>query len=283
MTERIQDERSIGEDREALGHRLREARKRKRLTIREVAAAVGVSVGTWSATENGLTRITEERLTAAARLFGVDRDDLLYSLAPGSDDATWWRDFPSLHLPAPLHGALEAFVELGYHGATIRDVAERADLSVAGIYHHWPTKQDLLIALLDLTMADLQQRCRAARAEGDGPVNRLTLLVECLALFHTYRRELGFLGASEMRSLEEPHRSRIVRARRDVQDMVDDEVVEGCRRGLMDTPVPREAARAIVTLCTALPQWWSPSGGMSPETTARQYTEFAADLVRVRR
>lgn len=283
MTERVEDERGIGEDREALGRRLREARKRKRLTVREVAAAVGVSVGTWSATENGLTRITEARLTAAARLFGIDRDRLLQPATPGSDSTTSWRHFPSLPLTAPLHGALEAFVELGYHGATIRDIAERAGLSVAGIYHHWPTKQDLLVALLDLTMADLQQRCRAARAEGDGPVQRLTLLVECLALFHTYRRELGFLGASEMRSLEEPHRSRIVRARRDVQDMVDDEVVEGCRRGLMETPVPREAARAIVTLCTALPQWWSPSGGMSPETTARQYTEFAADLVRVGR
>jgi AcrR family transcriptional regulator len=37
---------------------------------------------------------------------------------------------------------------------------------VPGIYHHWPTKQHLLVALLDRTMEDLLERARAARAEG---------------------------------------------------------------------------------------------------------------------
>src|SRR5215213_4061226 len=75
-----------------------------------------------------------------------------------------WRDFPRLELAPPLAGALEAFVELGYHGASVRDIAQRAGLSVPGVYHHWPTKQHLLVALLELTMDDLLDRARAARA-----------------------------------------------------------------------------------------------------------------------
>ncbi|MFD4250069.1 TetR family transcriptional regulator [Amycolatopsis thermoflava] len=267
------------DERELLGERLRAARRDAGLTLREVARALGVSAGTWSAVENGRTRIPAERLDAAAHLFGTTPDDLRDSPAapaPGN-----WREFPPLRLAAPLAGALEAFVELGYHGATIRDVAQRAGLSVAGVYHHWATKQDLLVALLDLTMEDLRQRCGVARASGDGPVERFTGLVECLALFHTHRRDLGFIGASEMRSVDEPHRTRIAEARREVQRMVDDEVLEGCRRGLMTTPLPREAARAVVTMCTALPQWWSPKGGFSPEVVARQYVGFALDLVRL--
>lgn len=143
-------------------HRHRITRKRKRLTIREVAAAVGVSVGTWSATENGLTRITEDRLTAAARLFGADRDELLRSAAPESAAASW-RDFPSLQLPAPLHSALEAFVELGYHGATIRDIGARADLSVAGIYHHWPAPSGLARVPIDQNLARRETGNRSTR------------------------------------------------------------------------------------------------------------------------
>ncbi|PPJ19590.1 transcriptional regulator [Nocardia nova] len=267
------------DDRELLGRRLRQARQQKRLTIRDVAPKVGVSVGTWSAIENGLTRIDDGRLERAARLFDVDPRTLREPPSSRDTAGLSWRDFPPLELPPPLAGALEAFVELGYHGATIRDVADRAGMSVAGVYHHWATKQLLLVELLDLTMNDLTQRCRTARAEGDGPVERLERLVECLALYHTHRHELGFIGASEMRSVEEPHRARIASARRNVQHMVDDEVAEGCRRGLMNTPLPREAARAVVTLCTALPQWWSASGELPPEAIARQYTQFALDIV----
>ncbi|SNR80674.1 helix-turn-helix domain-containing protein [Blastococcus mobilis] len=266
--------------REPLGLRLREARRAAGLTLRDTARALDVSAATWSAVENGHTGISEPRLAAAARLFGTEPDDLRPPPTRGSVPDRTWRDFPRLELAPPLAGALSAFVELGYHGASIRDISQRAGLSVAGIYHHWPTKQHLLVALLDLTMDDLLDRARTARAEGDGPVERFARLVECLALYHTHRRELGFIGASEMRSVDEPDRSRIAAARLAVQRMVDEEVSEGCRRGLMATPLPRQAARAVVTMCTALPTWWSPTGPSSPEVVARDYVEFARDVVR---
>lgn len=269
--------------REHPGHRLREARRAAGLTLRETARALEVSPATWSAIENGHTGISEARLLGAAALFGAEPDNLRTAPPAPAARQRSWRDFPPLRLDAPLAGALEAFVELGYHGAGIRDIARRAGLSVPGVYHHRPTKQHLLVALLDLTMADLLERTRAARAEGDGPVDRFARLVECLALFHTHRRELGFIGASEMRSVDEPDRTRIAAARQDVQRMVDDEVVEACRRDLMVCPLPREAARAVVTMCTALPQWWSATGPSSPEDVAGQYVEFALNLVRADR
>jgi AcrR family transcriptional regulator/transcriptional regulator with XRE-family HTH domain len=271
------------EIREPLGLRLREARRAAGLTLRETARALEISAATWSAVENGHTGIGEPRLLAAARLFGADPESLHAPTVTTPAPARGWRDFPPLQLTPPLAGALEAFVELGYHGSSIRDIAQRAGLSVPGIYHHWPTKQHLLVALLDLTMEDLLDRCRAARAEGDDPVGRFSRLVECLALYHTHRRALGFIGASEMRSVEEPDRARIAAARQDVQRLVDDEVDEGCRRGLMTTPLPRDAARAVVTMCTALPQWWHPTGPSSPEVVAERYVGFALDVVHLAR
>lgn len=270
--------------RHILGERLRAARREAGLTLREVATSLGVSAGTWSAVENGQTRLTPERIRAAATLLSADSQQLLRPAEPHvASSPSTWRDFPPLDLPAPLAGALSAFVELGYAGATVRDIAARAGLSVPGVYHHWPSKQHLLVALLDLTMDDLLRRSRAARAQGDGPVERFQLLVECLALYHAHRSQLGFIGASEMRSVEEPARTRIAAARTEQQRMIDDEVLEGCRRGLLGTTRPREAARAVVTLCTGLPQWWSPSGPATAEQVAQQHVGFALDLVRAPR
>jgi hypothetical protein len=43
-------------------------------------------------------------------------------------------------------------------------------------------------------MADLMHRAQAARADGHDSVERFSLLIENLGLFHTHRRELGFVG-----------------------------------------------------------------------------------------
>ena len=162
----------------------------------------------------------------------------------------------------------------------MRTIAERAGLSVPGLYHHHDSKQEMLVALLDLTMADLHARTQAALDEAEGPVLRFALVVECLALFHTHRRELGFVGASEMRSLAPAARARVAASRVAEQRVVDAAVEDGVRAGVFAVARPHEAARAVVTLCTALPQWFRHDGPSTAEQVAADYVGFALDLVR---
>lgn len=200
-------------------------------------------------------------------------------LAPGPSYPDW-RSYGPLDFDPVLRAALDEILAIGYHGATVRSIAARAGLSVAGMYHHYTSKQQMLVKILDLTMSELLLRALAARDEGGGPVVRFRLLVEHLALFHTHRRELGFVGAAEMRSLDPHHHRRIAGLRTTMQRMVDREVEAAVRAGLFRVDHPREAARAAVTLCTALPTWWQPGGLLTPEQVALQYVGFALDLVR---
>lgn len=278
---------TAGSARAALGSRIRAERREQGRTLRALAAELGVSPATLSAVETGRTGLSALRLSQVAALLDVPVDQLLardVTPAPRLPrrvaEPTDWRAFGPLALDAPLAGALQAFLGLGYSGASMRDIGRLAGLSVPGLYHHYSSKQDMLVALLDLSMNDLLWRTRAARAEGAGPVDRFRLLVEALALFHTHYRELGFIGASEMRSLEEPARARVTAARVEQQRMVDAEVLSACHQGSFATTRPREAARAVVTMCTALPQWFSPHGPATPEQVAQQYVEFALGVVR---
>ena len=240
------------------------------------SAPLEVGPGSWRDVTDPATPATPGERTRRGVLAG--------DLRAGGD----WRDFPPLVLDTSLSAALSAFSEFGYHGATMRVIAERAGLSVPGLYHHWAGKQELLVALLDLTMDDLTARIEAARTQAApaadptttrGPRARFTSVVECLALFHTHRRELAFVGASEMRSLEPVARARLAGVRRDVQRTVDSEVVAGARDGVFGTDRPREAARAVVTMCTAMAQWFRAGGPDTAETVAQQYVDFALGLV----
>ncbi|MCW2819912.1 MAG: helix-turn-helix protein, partial [Marmoricola sp.] len=218
---------------------------------------------------------TPAREAVAAPVERPRRGVLAGDLRPGGD----WRQFPPLVLDTSLAAALSAFSEFGYHGATMRVIAERAGLSVPGLYHHWAGKQELLVALLDLTMDDLTARIEAALVTARDPRTRFAAVVECLALFHTHRRELAFVGASEMRSLEPPARARLAGVRREVQRRVDTEVVAGAARGSFATARPQEAARAVVTMCTAMAQWFRADGAETAEAVAEQYVGFALGLV----
>ena len=49
-----------------------------------------------------------------------------------------------------LHAALLEFAENGYRGSSLAAIATRVELTQAGLLHHFPSKQHLLIAVLEL-------------------------------------------------------------------------------------------------------------------------------------
>ena len=50
---------------------------------------------------------------------------------------------------AVLDAALHLFSHLGYRGTTVRDIANRADVSTGNVYHHFPDKETIFRELLD--------------------------------------------------------------------------------------------------------------------------------------
>lgn len=287
---------TVDESSAVLGARIRDVRRSKQIPLRELARRVSASPSLISQIENGKTRLTAARLQAIARALGILEQQLFATYPtnepvqfvppsqaeqPAADDADPdWRAYGPIQLDTVLTATLASIMETGYHGSSVRDIAARCGLSVPGLYHYYPSKQAMLVALLDLTMNDLLRRSRGALAESDDPVERFCRLVECLALYHTHRQQLAFVGASEMRSLEPDSRRRIAAMRNEQQHMMHREVDAAVKEGRFTTSRPHEASRAVVTLCTALAQWFHPAGPLKPEEIAEHYVGFALDLVR---
>jgi AcrR family transcriptional regulator len=267
----------------AFGPRIRAVRIARGISLRTLARRLGVSPATVSQIETGKTNLSAARLYDILELLGeTPRPDATPdSTAVERPHPVAWRAFEPLAWDPVLTAALEVFVAVGYHGATVRDIARRSGLSVPGMYHYYPSKQDMLVAMLERTMRDLLARTAAARDEGGDPVERFARIIECLVLYHTYRREPAFVGASEMRSLQPAARRRIVAERVAQQRMIDVEVEAGVEAGQFLTPNPHDAARAAVTMCTATVQWYRPDGPLRPEQIAERYVGFALHLMHV--
>ncbi|MEV0063273.1 TetR family transcriptional regulator [Nocardia sp. NPDC050718] len=278
-----------------LGARLRAARTAAGLSLRETARRIEVSAATLSAIETGKTGVSVPRLRSLATELGTTTQWLIgeptarapeprpRGTAPADQDARAWREFPPLDIDPVLAAAIDSFVETGYHGATMRSIAQRAGMSVPGVYHHYRDKQALLVRALDLTMDELHWRVDAARREAGTGRDRVTRVVEALALFHTHRRELAFIGASEMRSLEPADRRRITISRNEIQYLLDADIDSALTEQHRGTEHARAAGRAIATMCTALPQWFRLDGPATPEQIATDYADFALGVLGIPR
>lgn len=181
---------------------------------------------------------------------------------------------------AMLRVALSLFVEQGYHGTSMRDIAARAGVSVSAAYHYFPSKADMLRTIMVRVTEDLIADLETARdGAGPDPAARLAALARTHVLLHTRRQDESFIGNSELRSLAPADRRKVVALRDRVGQVFKEVVAEGCRRGVFGQPYSAETVRAILTMCTAVAGWYRANGPDRPEVVAERYAELALRLV----
>lgn len=155
-----------------------------------------------------------------------------------------------------MRAAIEVMGEEGYEGASMRDMAARGGVTVAALYHHFPSKQELLREFVDeaydITIARVERRMKDA---DPAPAAQLDEIVGTLIASHLhddFAQLASNVAFREYTRLDAPERAAVDAKRAYVLDLVENVVADGVATGAFTTREPREAARAVVTLSTSL-------------------------------
>ena len=105
---------------------------------------------------------------------------------------------------ALLEAARDAFGELGFEAAGVRDIVRRTDLASGTFYNYFDDKEAIFRAVVEATGAEARRRVRAARTAAAGFEEFVeagyrayfSYIVEDPATFAFMRRNLGALGAA---------------------------------------------------------------------------------------
>ncbi|GGV51677.1 TetR/AcrR family transcriptional regulator [Streptomyces griseoflavus] len=190
-----------------------------------------------------------------------------------------WSTYGPLDLHPILVHAMEAFNEHGYHGTSVRDIAGRVGVTVPALYYHYENKQALLATLLETSMKDVLDRCRAAAAEaGDEPLPRFCAMIESIVLYMANRKGLAFLD-TEIRSLEPDNRARYVALRDYLEHMLLDTVEAGIERGVFTTPIPADAVRGVLIMCQGVANWYRADGPLGAAEIAERHVLLSLGTV----
>jgi AcrR family transcriptional regulator len=196
---------------------------------------------------------------------------------PGEAEAS---PAPDGSVDAIRNAALSLFGERGFAGSSIRELAARANMSIAGIYHHFPSKLEILFDLMTRTMDELIARTYGAiDSAGVDSGSRLAAAVRAHVLFHMELLPESFVYNTELRSLDGWRREKIV-AQRDAYQRTWFEIVsEGRRRGEFEVDDVAAVTRALLPMCTSVYTWYRKDGPLTPAEIADFYGELALRMV----
>ncbi|MBI1851903.1 MAG: TetR family transcriptional regulator [Planctomycetes bacterium] len=115
--------------------------------------------------------------------------------------------------PEILRAALDVFALRGYERASIREIAARAGLSLAGLYHYVGGKEELLFLVLDHSLDELMAALDERLARARTPHAKLLALVETHLDFALQRPAALKIINRDWEMLLEPKRSEIAAKR----------------------------------------------------------------------
>ena len=179
---------------------------------------------------------------------------------------------------AILDAARDAFAEGSYHEIALDRVAERAGISKALIYEHFPSKRDLHRALLESYFGDLLSRVIAAIADAEPGEERLRAGLDSFLGFVEERR-----GAWRMLVLnvgDPVIAERMERLREQVAVLIAARMAEEGPPGRLVEGLGREhaiamVAQQIVGAGQSLANWWVEH----PEVERERVLEVAMDFM----
>jgi AcrR family transcriptional regulator len=84
-----------------------------------------------------------------------------------------------------IEAALDSFGERGWHGVTVAGIAERAGVSRGAAQHHFPAREDLVVAAVDLLGEAQIEELRAQAAVLPSGASRIERVVEMVLNLYT--------------------------------------------------------------------------------------------------
>jgi AcrR family transcriptional regulator len=171
-------------------------------------------------------------------------------------------------LPELLDAAARLFARHGYAAASMRDIAVEAGMLSGSLYYHFPSKDELLLAVYAAGVQALEDACAPALAREGDPWQRLESL--CRAHLETVLRDSDYAQvlirvipsdipkiADQLRTLRANHERHF-------------------RDAIAELPLPPGSDRRSLRLMLIgalnwAPFWFNPQGRDTPRALARKF------------
>src|SRR5438309_3055527 len=164
-----------------------------------------------------------------------------------------------------LKSAAAAFRRLGYHGATVEEIAAALRMKKGNLYYYFRNKEEILFACHQYSLDRLLGLLAEVERSGRPPEEKLRRLI--VAFVHTILDELhGTALFLDLEALSPAHLKIVIRRRDAFEQGVRRVIQEGITSGVFVTNDPKLMAFALFGAVNWIPRWYSPDGPSTSQT-----------------
>jgi AcrR family transcriptional regulator len=178
-----------------------------------------------------------------------------------------------------LKSAAKAFRKLGYHGATVEQIAAALHMKKGNLYYYFKNKEEILFACHQYSLDRLTQlldEIEQSRVPADDKVRRLIV-----AFVHTILDELhGTALFLDLEALSPSHLKAVI-VRRDQFDRGVRKVLEeGMAEGTFGRGDSKLLTFALLGAVNWIPRWFNPEGPATSQEIADYFARFLIEGLR---
>jgi AcrR family transcriptional regulator len=172
-----------------------------------------------------------------------------------------------------LKSAAKAFRRLGYHGATVEQIAAALHMKKGNLYYYFKNKEAILFACHQYSLDELIRLLDEVEQSGLPADEKLRRLI--VAFVHTILDELhGTALFLDLEALSPAHLKAVI-VRRDTFDRGVRRVLEdGMAAGTFGQGDPKLLAFALFGAVNWIPRWFSPDGPATSQDIGDLFADF---------
>ncbi len=172
-----------------------------------------------------------------------------------------------------LKSAAAAFRRLGYHGATVEQIAAALHMKKGNLYYYFRNKEDILFACHQYSLDRLLELLAEIERATLTPEEKLRRLI--VSFVHTILDELhGTALFLDLEALSPSHLKTVIARRDEFEHGVRHVLEEGMASGAFAKGDPKLLAFAMFGSVNWIPRWFDPNGAASSDEIASRFADY---------
>jgi AcrR family transcriptional regulator len=168
-----------------------------------------------------------------------------------------------------LEHAARIFCEKGYEGASMRDLSRATGMSLAGLYHYFASKEELLYLIQKHTFRTIIENVRARLENSNDPAERIRIFIESHLEYSLANKEAMKVLVHEDETLKNEHGAEVRAIKREYYRICLDLLEDFQRaRGLQFSG--RMAVLSLFGMINWIYTWHNPRVDENAQGLARQ-------------
>lgn len=176
---------------------------------------------------------------------------------------------------AIVEKAADLFAARGFLGASVSDIAKACKTSKSLLYHYYPSKEDVLYAVMASHIDRLVEDVETAAAEPGDARSRLRRLLHLFMADYVGAASRQKVLLNELDNLPADRRTAIIAKQRRMVDAVQALLVEIDPTLAKDKGEARARTMLLFGMINWTGNWYDPAGALKPDTIA----DRAFDLI----